>query len=146
MVGRALSLLLFLGALVWADVARRAYVSCRAGERYLEWNRNPKLQREHWDAWLKKREAFFDAELARGAMTKDERMWRSRAAKAEYDERVSESNLKYAVRWFETTVDLFSMPPSPWSAEAKALLGPAREDWRRELASKGLSLDDFAAR
>jgi len=145
-VARATALVLFLAGLVSADVARRAYVACRAGERYLEWHKDPTLQRAHWDAWLKTREAAFDAAVIRGEMGEGERTWRSRAAKAEHDERVAESALKYAVRWFETASDLFSTPPSPWSARARALLGPAREDWRRELAAKGLALDDFPSR
>lgn len=146
MKARAAALAAFLAALVYADVARRAYVACREGERYLLWHRRPELRREHWDAWLKAREASFDAAVARGEMGAIERSWRGRTAKAERDERVSESSLKYAVRWFETAVDLFSTPPSPWAARARAKLGPAREEWRRELAASGLALEDFPSR
>lgn len=135
-----------LAAAVYADIAARAYSACLEGERYLEWHRRPELQRAHWDAWLKGREAGLDAKRRLGEMTEEELSWRLRLARAERDERASESALKYAVRWFETAVDLFSTPPSPWSRRARDRLGPAREEWRRELAAKGIRLEDFPYR
>ncbi|MBI4347798.1 MAG: hypothetical protein HY553_13160 [Elusimicrobia bacterium] len=135
-----------LAAAVYADIAARAYSACLEGERYLEWHRRPDLQREHWDAWLKGRREAFEAERRRGALTEEELAWRLRLARAERDERVSESALKYAVRWFETASDLFSTPPSPWSRRARERLGPAREAWRAELAAKGIRLEDFPYR
>lgn len=143
---RAAAVAAILAAAVYADIAARAYWACREGERYLEWHRRPELQREHWDGWLKGREAAFEARRRRGEMNEEELAWRLRLARAERDERSSESPLKYAVRWFETAVDLFSTPPSPWSRRARERLGPAREAWRLESAAQGLRLEDFPYR
>lgn len=138
MVVRTSLLLLALAALVWGDLAWRARRACLEGERFLAWRDHPELQRAAWDAWLSGERERLAAEARAGRMGEDERRRRAELAQAERDERVAENPLKYAVRWFETAVDLFSTPPSPWSRRAASLLPPARARWERELAQAGL--------
>lgn len=150
MVGRRIlkvsGLLLALGALVWADLARRAYTALNEGERYLAWHDKPELQKDYWDSWLKAEETRLEAEAASGRITARERVWRVAAAKAEHQERLAESPLKYAVRWFETAAELFTPPPTPWSRRARERLEVARLLWSRELAASGLKLEDYSYR
>lgn len=149
MIRRALAaagVLAGLAVFVWADLAWRSRAAWLEGEKYLEWHLKPELQRGHWDAWLKAETARLDAEAAAGRISAEERRWRGDLAKAERDERVAESPLKYAVRWFETASELFSPPPSPWSRRARARLSEARALWSAELAASNLKLEDFAYR
>lgn len=147
MVGRrylaAAGVLAGLAALVWADLAYRSYVALEEGEKHLDWHKDPSLKQAHWDAWLKAERGRLAAEAAAGRIGADELKWRSELAKTERDERVSESSLKYAVRWLETASELFSPPPTPWSRRARERLEEAKALWGRELAASGASLEEF---
>lgn len=135
-----------LGALLWADVARRSYVALREGEKYLAWHRAPESRKAHWDAWLAAENARLDRELAAGRIGADERRWRGELAGVERGERMAESSLKYAVSWFETAVELLSTPGNPWSSRARERLAEARALWKAELAAQGIALEAFDPR
>ncbi|MBI4424687.1 MAG: hypothetical protein HY554_13220 [Elusimicrobia bacterium] len=141
-LARALLVAAALAVLVCVDLGLRARTACHEGEKYLLWHRRRDLQREEWDAWLRREESRLGLEAASGKIAEPERRLRALLARAERDERVAENPLKYAVRWFETARQ-FSPPPTPWSRRAAARLGEAKALWRRELAAAGVDPDAY---
>ena len=135
-----------LAGLVWGDLAFRARRAYLEGEKYMDWHAHPERQRAYWDSWLSAEEARWSRVAAAGRIGAEEARQRAALARAERDERVAESPLKYAVRWYETGADLFSTPPNPWTAPTRARLDEARGLWHAELAASGLKPEDYSYR
>jgi hypothetical protein len=96
------------------EVVRRARQAFEEGAKYERWLANPAEKR-----------ASLQAELSSG-----------RIAQEDYERRMEDSDLKNAVMWYETAVDLFQPPRSPWVEKSELRLKelkPKKEAWLRSL-------------
>ncbi len=125
---------LVLYGLAAADLALRARRACAEGEKYMLWHSDPASKRGFYEALLARRKSELLAERESGL---GEAQYRRKLALAEVEKEhaVSESSLKFAVRWFETCADLFSPPENPWVRRCRRRLEEARVQWDRELRS-----------
>lgn len=109
------------GASRW-EVVSRAREAFQQGEKY-----------ELWMAQPGQKKSSLDAELAAGRIS------------AEDHERLMEdSDLKNAVIWYETAVDLFQPPRSQWVLKAEARLKELKPKERAWQKSLGLDIVDDA--
>lgn len=109
------------GASRW-EVVSRAREAFRQGEKY-----------ERWMAEPGQKKSSLDAELAAGRIS------------AEDHERLMEdSDLKNAVIWYETAVDLFQPPRSQWVLRSEARLKELKPKERAWQKSLGLDIVDDA--
>lgn len=135
----------FLGiyAAAFVDLTLRARSAYREGEKYLAWEREPKLKIEHFDSALSRTQERLRGERAAGKLTETELTERLELARFERDYRVGESSLKYAYVWFQTAVELFSPPESKWVALSRVKMAETRELWKKELDARKIPYQDY---
>lgn len=132
-----------IAALAYGDLVLRARAAYREGEKHLEWARRPELKAAHYDARLAAKEARLRAEAAAGKLSPKELEDRLMLARFERDERVKESDYKYAFVWFQTAVELFSPPESRWVRLSRGRMAEAKELWKKELDAKKIPYQDY---
>ncbi len=130
-------------ALIYVDVTMRARSAYLEGEKYWQWYENPQSKKAALDAEFEKGKTALDARLAKGKITKDEYEKALGIAQVNRDERLSESSIKYAYIWYQTTVELFSPPESKWVRLAREKMPKAKELWKAELRAKKIPFEDY---
>ena len=130
-------------AMVYVDLVLRARSAYLEGMKYLEWEQKPELKKAYFDERLAKKERDLKAEEASGKAAAAEVQERLTLARFERDERVAESNLKYAYVWFQTAVELFSPPESRWVVLSRGKMAEAKELWKKELDAKHIPYKDY---
>jgi hypothetical protein len=129
--------------MAYADVVLRARSAYLEGMKYLEWEKEPSLKKAFFDAELAKKEASIRGDLAKGAISQadaDEKLDLARFAR---DQRMAESNYKYAYVWFQTACELFTPPESRWVVMSRERMASTKELWKKELDAKHISYKDY---
>ncbi len=116
----AVTLALAWGMARW-ELVRRARHAYLEGEKYYAWYLNPALKRAH-----------FDGELAAGRINADQMQLL-----------LEDSDLKNAYVWYDTAVELYQPPRSPWVLKSEARLRQLKPLYDAWLKSLGITpVDD----
>jgi hypothetical protein len=134
---------LFVYALVYADLVLRARSAYLEGEKYMRWQARPDEKKAHFEALFQDEKKALDAGKAAGRLTENEYAQRLELERFRRDESVSESSLKYAYHWYKTAVDLFSPPESRYVRLSRAKMAEAKELWKRELREKKIPFEEY---
>jgi hypothetical protein len=129
--------------MVYADVVLRARSAYLEGMKYLEWQKEPALKKSFFDAELAKKESSIRGELAKGAISQADADEKLDLARFERDQRMAESNYKYAYVWFQTACELFTPPESRWVVLSRERMASTKELWKKELDAKRISYKDY---
>ena len=127
----------------YADLVVRSRQAYAEGLKYLEWRQRPQLKASYYDAKLSAREQHLARDLQEGRVAQDEYQEKLKLLRFERDERVSESDLKYAYVWFQTGCELFSPPKSPWAKFCCERVPGTLELWKQELKAQGVPYQDY---
>lgn len=129
----------FVCAAVYVDLVLRARTAYLEGERRMAWIREPELKREALKAELS------EAQQAIRKLGLPETQLRQRLSLAEFEhqERLKESDAKYAYVWYQTAVELFSPPDSKWVRLAREKLPVAKESWKKDLDARKIPYQDY---
>lgn len=130
-------------AMAYVDLVLRARSSYLEGMKYLEWEKDPAPKKAYFDAELAKKEEAIKAELAAGKLSAAESDERLELARFERDQRMKESNLKYAYVWFRTAAELFSPPESRWVVLSRQKMVETKEAWKKELDAQHIPYKDY---
>ena len=130
-------------ALAYVDLVLRARSAYLEGVKYLEWENDPARKKAFFDGRLAGQEQKLKADAAAGKVSAAELDERLELARFERDQRVAESNFKYAYVWFQTAVELFSPPESRWVALSRGKMVQAKELWKKELEAKRIPYKDY---
>ena len=130
-------------AMAYVDLVLRARSAYLEGVKYLEWETRPELKKAYFEGKLAKKEAALKAEAASGKLSPAELDERLELARFERDQRVAESNFKYAYVWFQTAVELFSPPESRWVVLSRGKMAEAKALWKKELEAKRIPYKDY---
>ncbi|MFH1368726.1 MAG: hypothetical protein ABII64_06345 [Elusimicrobiota bacterium] len=129
--------------MVYVDVILRARSAYLEGEKYWAWNENPKLKADALEKEFQKDKLSLDKKLEKLKITQDEYNKQYEIMKFRRDERISESSIKYAYIWYQTTVELFSPPESKWVKQAREKMPKAKDLWKKELKDKKIPFEDY---
>jgi hypothetical protein len=129
--------------MAYVDLVLRARSAYLEGMKYLEWEKSPEQKKAHFDAHLAGKEAALKSEAAAGKLSQAELEERLELARFERDERVAESNYKYAYVWFQTAVELFTPPESSWVVLSRGKMAEIKELWKKELQAKRIPYKDY---
>ncbi len=135
--------LVIVYALAYADVAWRARSAYLEGEKYMAWSLDPALKRAALQAEFAGRERALRDEAAAGKLSGAELEQRAALLRFDFNERLQESSLKYAVAWYRTAVELFSPPESRWVALSRSRLAEAKALWKRELDAQKVPYKEY---
>jgi hypothetical protein len=130
-------------ALVYVDVMLRARSAFNEGEKYWLWYEQPQLK----EAALGKQKEVelkdLEGQSAKGKITKEDLEKQREIVEADYSRKRQESSIKYAYFWYQTVVELFTPPESPWSRKARQKMPLAKELWKKELTAKHVPFEDY---
>lgn len=129
----------FVFAAVYVDLVLRARTAYLEGERRMEWIKSPELKRKALEA---ERAEAGEAIRKLGLPENQERQ-RLALADFEHQERLKESDAKYAYVWYQTAAELFSPPESKWVKLAREKLPAAKELWKKELDARKIPYKDY---
>ena len=101
------------------------------------------LKKNFFDAELGREEQSLKTQLAAGSLSEPDYEEKLELARFEHDQRIAESNLKYAYVWFQTAVELFTPPESRWVVLSRAQMAPTKELWKKELDGKHIPYKDY---
>jgi hypothetical protein len=130
-------------AMAYVDLVLRARSAYLEGMKYLEWEKDPAPKRAYFDAELAKKEAGLKKEQAAGSLSSADYDERLELARFERDQRMAESNLKYAYVWFRTGAELFSPPESRWVVLSRQEMAVTKDAWKKELEAKHIPYKDY---
>lgn len=129
--------------IIYVDVVMRARSAYMEGEKFWQWNENPKLKEESLNGEFEKNKSRLDKKVASGRITQEAYDRELGVLKFNRDRQLSESSIKYAYIWYQTAVELFSPPESIWVVRSREKMGKAKELWKKELDLKKVPYEDY---
>lgn len=129
----------FVYAAVYVDLTLRARTAYLEGERRMEWRKNPALKKAALEAEL----AAAEKSIREAKLPESQLQQRLALARFEHEERLKESDAKYAYVWYQTAVELFSPPDSKWVRLSREKLPVAKELWKKELDERKIPYKDY---
>ncbi len=136
-------LLALLALLVYTDVYLRARSAYYKAEKYYYYSTHPEQMREDLKREFQSRREKLETRFRRGKLSQQEYELEQVVLEGEYKRRIEESAIKNALVWYETVVNLFSPPRTRWVKEAEKKIPQCRAEWKAELRTKGIPVEDY---
>lgn len=142
-IGVAVGVVALVYGMVFVDVMLRARSAFYEGEKYWHWYEQPALKTAALNGWKADEFKRLDRAVRRGKITDEDKTKQREIVEAEYARRQKESAIKYAYIWYQTVVELFTPPESPWSRAAREKMPRAKELWKQELTARKVPFEEY---
>ncbi|MBI4051609.1 MAG: hypothetical protein HY400_03800 [Elusimicrobia bacterium] len=129
--------------LVYVDLILRAKSAYGEGEKYFRWHEHPEEKKIFYERQLSSDKQNLEEELKAGRLTQEGFQEKMELIRVRFEHEMEESSIKYATLWYQTAAELFSPPESKWVKLSREKMAVARELWRKELRSRGISFQEY---
>lgn len=132
--------------MVYGDVWLRARHAWQEGVKYEAWYRDPAQKKSALEAELAKEKAELESKKQKGKITPDEYVQRVEEADYDFQRQMEDNDIKYALVWYKTAVELFNPPRSRWVIQSEARIPDCKAQLWKDFVKAGVYTDDTPGR